>query len=99
VTIFIFNWANYQEDNLDWRAKEIHIVDMLRKHSESWQRDTSVVSKFMVLVLWPNKEYGQGLSMDECKNSLRRTLSVCEDYISKSAVYFLPNGLDQLKNI
>lgn len=94
MTIFIFNWSEYKEDNLDWRTKEQHIVDLMRKHSESWQRDTSVMSKFMVIVLWPSKDYGQGLSMDECKNSLKRTLSVCEDYISKSVVYFLPNRLD-----
>lgn len=84
---------------MDWRAKELLIVEQIRKHSESWQRDTSVLSKFMILVLWPTKDYGLGNSMDECKNSLRRTLSVCEDYISKSVVYFLPNGLEQLKNI
>lgn len=54
----------------------------------------------MVLVLWPNKDYGHGLSMDECKNSLKRTLSACSEYyISRSAVYFLPNGLEQLRNI
>lgn len=56
-------------------------------------------SKSMILVLWPNKDYGLGNSMDECKNSLKRTLSLCEEYISKSAIYFLPNGLEQLKSI
>ena len=37
--------------------------------------------------------------MEECKNSFRRTASLCEEYISKSSIYFLQNGLEQLKGV
>ena len=69
----------------------------MRKHSETWQKDISVVSKFMILVLWPTRDYG--LNMEECRNSLRRAMSTAEDYIGKSSVYFLQGGLEQLKTV
>ena len=69
----------------------------MRKHSETWQQNISVTSKFMILLLWPQKDYA--LNIEECRNSLRKSISLCEDYISKSSIYFLQNGLEQLKTI
>lgn len=36
VTMFVFNWKDYQEPIFDWRVQETHIIEMLKKHSESW---------------------------------------------------------------
>lgn len=73
------------------------MLDKIKKHADNWQRDLSVQSKFMIIVLWP-QHYDAGY-MKEAESSLRRAISTCEDCISKSSVYFLQNGLEQLKNV
>jgi hypothetical protein len=70
---------------------------MLRKHSESWQRDISVQSKYVILILWPTKDYG--VNMNECQKSLQRVMQTQEECISKSNLYFLLSGFDQLRSL
>jgi RecG-like helicase len=73
------------------------MIDKIKKHTDSWQRDLDVQSKYVIMVLWPDK--AQYANIDECRSSLKKAIALQEDCISKSTLYFLPNGFEQLKTV
>ena len=80
MTIFIFDWRSYDASQFfDWQVHQSQILEHVTQHTTSWNRETNVMSKYMILILWPDK--AGSVNQDECRNQLKRIMAMTEDCI------------------
>lgn len=93
--MFVFDYRSFK-DTWDWRQIEFTILAQLRNHSEHWQKDLSVTSKFVLLILLPANI--DGVNPAEHRKSFKNALQLSEDRSLKElSDYFLQSGLNPLK--
>jgi hypothetical protein len=68
----------------------------MRNHSDHWQKDLTVTSKFVVLILLPSNI--DGVNPAEHRKSFKNALSLSEDRsLRELSDYFLSSDLKPLK--
>lgn len=92
LTIFVFDYRTVT--SMDWKVEESKILGQIKEHSEKWQTNITVPSKYMLIFMFPNLE---GLSVEECRNSFKKSVQLSGDEHIKSSNYFLTTGFEALK--
>lgn len=101
VTIFLFDWRKWAESHpktevFDWKAHEALILNSVKQHGDAWQRDLSVPSKFMIIILLPTG-LPQPVNLEEIRTSFKKAVQASGDENIKSNNYFLTNGFEGIK--
>ncbi len=94
VTIFIFDLRK-STAFFDWKTHEVNILAKIKDHTERWQINNSVCSKYMVIIMFPYNN--DTVNVEECKNSFKKAVQLSGDEHIKSSNYFLSTGFDSLK--
>lgn len=80
MTVFIYDWKDYDASQyFDWSIHQQDILTKMVEHTQAWNKDINVQSKYMVLILWPDKP--GVVNQDECRTSLKKAMALCEDCI------------------
>lgn len=66
VTLFIFDYRDFSKEEVwDWRLIETSILGKVKNHSDHWQKDLSVPSKYVLIILFPLNV--DGVNPEDCR--------------------------------
>lgn len=98
VTIFVFDYRERKTDeSWDWTEIEKDVLAQVKVHSQNWQTGLSVHSKYIVIFLLP-KVQSSYYNIDQCRAQFHQTVRQTQEEHIKTNNYFLPNGLENLRN-
>lgn len=68
VTIFVFDFREIKEGEIwDWPQIEATVLAQIKNHSDHWNKEASVPSKYVTIFLFPTGNLN--VNIEECRKS------------------------------